>query len=103
MNLFGWCQLVLLLAFLTEWMSFDVAVTDSLPGPTISFVGRRIAFVLVVLFVHDLLMLGTVLLAYSKPTAAGVGTGALRFVWHWFTSLSGHTKSPRGVIPRRLS
>ena len=103
MNLFGWCQLAFLLTLLTEWLCFDIAVSNSLPGPAVSFVGRRIAFVLVVLFVHDLLMLGTVLLACGKPTAAGVGTGALGFVWHWFTSLSGHTKSHRRISPRVAS
>jgi hypothetical protein len=101
-NLFSGCQLILPLALLTEWMRFDVAVTDSLPGPTISFVGRRVAFVLVVLFVHDLLMLGTVLLAYSKPTAAGVGTGTLGFIRHGFTSF-GTYKKPPGISPRWLS
>ena len=99
MNFFSGRQLALLLALFTERMRLDVAVTDSFPCPAIAFVGCRIAFVLVVLFVHDLLMLGTVLLAYSEPTAAGVGTGALRFVWHWFTSLSGHTKSHRRISP----
>ena len=53
----------------------------------IYLIALAVAFVLVVLFVHDLLMLVTVLLAYSKPTAAGVGTGTLGFVGHWFTSL----------------
>jgi hypothetical protein len=76
-------------------MRFDVAVTDLFPGPAVSFVGRRVAFVLVVLFVHDLLMLGTVLLTLSEPTAAGVGAWTLGFVRHWFTSLSGHKKNHR--------
>ena len=98
-NFFSGRQLALLLALFTEWMSFDVAVTDSFPGPAVSFVGRRVAFVLVVLFVHDLLMLGTVLLTHGEPTATGVGTGTLGFVRHWFTSLSGHTKSHRRISP----
>jgi hypothetical protein len=93
--LFGRSELTLLLTFLTERMRLDVAVTDTLPSTTISFVGSRVTFVLVVLFIHCFLMLGTVLLAYSKPTAAGVSTGTFRFVWHWFTSLSGHNKSHR--------
>jgi hypothetical protein len=94
-NLFSGCQLVLLLALLTEWIRFYIAVTDSFPGPAVSFVGSRVAFVLVVLFVHYLLMLGTVLLAYSKPTAAGVGTGTLGFVWHWFASFRAYKKPPQ--------
>ena len=76
----------MLFALLTERMSFDVAIADSFPSPAISFVGCGVAFVLVVLFVHDLLMLGTVLLAYGEPTATGVGTGTLGFVWHLFAS-----------------
>ena len=99
MHLFSGCQLALLLALLTKRMSFDVAITDSFPSPAISFVGRRVAFVLVVLFVHDLLVLGAVLLTLSEPTATGVGAGTLGFVRHWSTSLSGHTKSHRRISP----
>ena len=76
----------MLLALLTKRMSFDVAIADSFPSPAISFVGCGVAFVLVVLFVHDLLMLGTVLLTHGEPTAAGVGTWTLGFVRHLFTS-----------------
>jgi len=67
-------------------MRLDVAVTDALPGTTIPLVGSGVAFVLVVSFVHDLLMLGAVLLTFSKPTAAGIGTGTFWFIWHGFTS-----------------
>jgi hypothetical protein len=80
--LFGRSELALLLTFLAERMRLDVAVTDTLPSTTISLVGSGITFVLVVLFIHCFLMLGTVLLAYSKPTAAGVSTGTFRFVGH---------------------
>jgi hypothetical protein len=86
MNLLGRGKLTLLLTFLTERMRLNVAVTNTLPGTTVSFVGSGVAFVLVVLFYNNLLMFGTVLLAISKPTAAGVGTGAFGFVWHQFTS-----------------
>jgi len=85
-HLLGRGKPTLFLALLTEWMRLDVAVTDALPGTTIPFVGSGVAFVLVVAFVHDFLMFGTVLLALSKPTAAGVGTGTLWFIWHGFTS-----------------
>ena len=87
MYLFGRSELTLPLALLTKRIRIDVAVTDAFPCTAISFVGGRVTFVLVVLFVHDLLMLGTVLLTFSEPTAAGVGAGTLGFVWHWFTSL----------------
>ena len=91
-------ELALFLALLTKRMQLDVAVSDALPSTTISFVGSRVAFVLVVMFVCRLLMLGTVLLAFSKPTAAGVGARTLRFVGHRFTSLSGQRKSHRGFL-----
>jgi len=85
-HLFGGSEPILFLAFLTKRMRLDVTVTDTLPSTTIPFVGSGVAFVLVVLFCHNLLMFGTVLLALGKPTAAGVGTGTFRFVWHGFTS-----------------
>ena len=71
---------------LTKRVGFDVAVPDTLPGPAIAFVGRRVSLVLVVAFCYHLLMLGAVLLAVCKPTAAWVSTRTLRFVWHRFTS-----------------
>ena len=87
MDLFGRHQLALLLALLAKGMQLDVAVADALPASAIAFVGLGVAFVLVVLFVHDLFMLGAVLLTLSEPTAARVGAGTLGFVWHGFTSL----------------
>jgi len=95
-NLFSWSDLSLFLTLLAERMRLDVAVTDTLPSTTISLIGSRVTFILVVMFVHCFLMLGAVLLTFSKPTAAGVSTWTLRFVWHRFTSLSGHRKSPAG-------
>ena len=80
-------QLALLLTFLAERMRLNEAVTDTLPSTTVPFVGCGVALVLFVLFVHDLLVLGTVLLTLSEPTAAGVSTGTFGFVGHWFTSL----------------
>jgi hypothetical protein len=79
-------------------MGFDIAVSDTFPGPAVAFVGSRVTLVLVVAFRDHLLMLGAVLLAVCKPTAAWVSTRTLRFIWHGFTSF-GHKKSPRGVFP----
>ena len=98
MYLFGGSEPTLFLALLTKRMQLDVAVTDTLPGTTVPFVRGRVTFILVVMFVHCLFMLGTVLLAVCKPTAAGVSAGTLWFVGHRFTSL-GHTKSPTGLLP----
>ena len=99
-DFFGRRQIALLLALLAKGMQLDVAVADALPASAVAFVGLGVALVLVVLFVHDLLMLGAVLLTLSEPTAAGVGAGTLWFIWHGFTSLSGHKKSPTGFLPR---
>ena len=99
-DLFGRRQLALLLALLAKGVQLDVAVADALPTSAVAFVGLRVSLVLVVLFVHDLLMLGAVLLTLSEPTAAGVGAGTLWFMWHGFTSLSGYKKSPTGFLPR---
>jgi hypothetical protein len=75
-----------LIALLAKRMGLDVAVPDTLPGPAIAFVGCRVTLVFIVAFCYHLLMLGTVLLAVCKPTAAWVSTRTLRFVWHRFTS-----------------
>jgi hypothetical protein len=99
--LFGRSELTLFLTLFTERMRLDVAVTDTLPSTTVSLVGSRVTFVLIVMFVHCLFMLGTVLPAFSKPTAAGVSTRTLWFVRHRFTSLSGHKKSPCRVDPAK--
>ena len=100
MDFFGRRQLALLLALLAKGMQLDVAVADAFPASAVAFVGLGVALVLVVLFVHDLLMLGAVLLTLSEPTAAGVGAGTLWFIWHGFTSLSGHKKNPAGLLPQ---
>lgn len=86
-DLFSRRQLALLLTLLAKGVQLDVAIADALPASAVAFVGLRVSLVLVVLFVHDLLMLGAVLLTLSEPTAAGVGAGTLWFIWHGFTSL----------------
>lgn len=82
MYLLGGYNQSLFLTLLAERVRFDVTVTDTLPSTTVPLIGCRVAFVLVVLFVHDLLVLGTVLLTHSEPTAAGVGAGTFGFVGH---------------------
>jgi len=99
--LFSWSKTALFLALLTKRMRLNVAVTDAFPSTTVSFVGYRVAFILVVMFIHCLLMFGTVLLTFSKPTAAGISTRTLWFVGHHFTSLLGIEKAPQDE-PTRL-
>ena len=96
--LFSRSESTLLLTFFTERMSFDVSVSDSLPSTTVSFVGLWVSLIPIVVFVYFLLMLGTVLVSFSKPTTSGVGTGTFWFVGHSFTSLSGHKKSHPGFL-----
>jgi hypothetical protein len=98
MDFFGRCEPALLLTFLTKRVRSDVTVSNTLPGTAISFVRSRITLELVVVFVHYYLVLGTVLLTFSKPTATGISTGTLWFVRHGFTSLSGHNKSHRRFL-----
>jgi len=84
--LFSGSERSLLLALLAKRVCLDVTVSDALPSTPVSFIRRRVTFVLVVVFVYLFLMFGTVLLAHSKPTAAGISAGTLWFVWHRFTS-----------------
>jgi hypothetical protein len=100
-NFLGRRQLALLLTLLAERVRLDEAVTDTLPASAVPFIGLGVTLILVVLFVHDLLMLGTVLLTYSEPTAAGIGTRTFRFVGHWFTSL-GIRKALRDYFHKAL-
>jgi hypothetical protein len=67
-------KLVLLLTLFAKGMGLNVAITNTLPSSTVSFVGSRITLELVIVSVHHFLVLGTVLLAFCKPTAAGVST-----------------------------
>ena len=90
-------KLISLLTLLTERMRLDVAVTDTFPCTTISFVGLRVTSVLVVELVCFLQMLGAVLLTnLSEEAATGIGTRPFWFVWHCVTSF-GIKKSPTGV------
>ena len=98
-DLFSRHQLALLLALLAKGMQLDVTIADALPASAVAFVGLGVSLVLVVLFVHDLLMLGAVLLTLSEPTAAGVGAGTLWFIGHE-VHLLGHKKSPAGLLPQ---
>jgi hypothetical protein len=91
--LFSWSKPAFFLTLFTKRMRFDVAVTDAFPSTTISFIGEWVTFILVVMFIHYLLMLSTVLLTFSKPTAAGISTRTLWFVGHHFTSLLGIEKA----------
>ena len=86
MDFFSSYNSSVLITLLTKRMGFDVAVPDPFPGPAVALVGCRVSLVLVVAFYYHLLMLGAVLLAVCKPTAAWVSTRTLRFVWHGFTS-----------------
>lgn len=92
------CDSTLLLTLLAKRMNFNVSVSDSFPSTAVSFVRLRVSLIPIVVFVYFLLMLGTVLVSFSKPTTSGVGTGTLWFIGHSFTSLSGHKKSHHGFL-----
>ena len=99
----GGSQLALLLALLAERVCFDKADADALPASAVAFVCLRLALEMVVMIVHLLLMLGTVLLADSKPTAAGVSAGTLGFVGHRVHLLAGKRKALRDCSHKALS
>ena len=94
MNLLDRGKPALFLALLTKRMRLDVAVADSLPRSAVGLVHLGGAVVFIIKGTLSLCVLGTVLLALCKPTAAGIGARTLWFVWHEFTSLSGIRKAP---------
>jgi len=102
MHLLGGCQLASAFTFLAEWVRLDEFISHALPCTTISLVGFRLALIMVVMMIHFLLMLCTVK-AVSQLGAAGMLARALGFPWHGFTSVSGHEKSPGGLLPRGCS
>ena len=101
--LLGGCQPTGFLALLAERVCLDKAVADTLPASTVAFVCLRLTLEMVVVIVHLLLMLGTVLLADSKPTAAGVSAGTLGFVGHRVHLLAGKRKALRDCSHKALS
>ena len=54
MDFFSSYNSSVLITLLTKRMGFDVAVPDTLPGPAVALVGRRVSLVLVVAFCHHL-------------------------------------------------
>jgi hypothetical protein len=91
--LLGRCQPTGSLALLAERVCLDEAVADTLPASTVAFVCLRLALEVVVMIVHLLLMLGTVLLVYGEPTAAGISAGTFGFVGHRVHLLAGKRKA----------
>ena len=67
-------KLALLLTLLAERVRFDVTVTDTLPRTAVPFLLYRIAVVLFVLLVNELLMLLAVA-AGHQLRAAGIAAG----------------------------
>ena len=82
---------------LAERMRRSVSVTDAFPCSAVFLIYVRTAFVFVVLPAGGCFMLLAVL-ALREVGTAGVGTGALGFSWHRFTSL-GHKKSLHRTLP----
>lgn len=99
MNLLDRCKPALFLALLTKRMRLDVAVTDAFPCTTVAFVRFGVTLIFVVEFAHDLLVFCAVLLAVSKPTAAGVSTGSFWFVWHGKPRFQGIRKASSELLP----
>ena len=97
MDFLCWYQLALLLAPLTQWVLLNIAVTDTLPSPSISTAYSRVSVILLIALGFSFYVFLTEP-TICKPWTAGVRTRALGFLWHRFTSL-GHKKSPTGLLP----
>ena len=69
------------LALLAQWVGCDIAVTNPLPCAAIPALAGRIALVLIVMRRDDFLVFLTIAPG-GQTRAAGLGTGALGFVWH---------------------
>ena len=69
------------LALLAQWVGCDIAVTNPLPCAAIPALAGRIALVLVVMRRDDFLVF-LAIAPGGQARAAGIGTGALGFVWH---------------------
>ena len=89
-----------LFATLTKRMLCDVSVSYAFPCTAVLLVDVWGTLVLVVLFPCDGCVLLTVL-PVSKVGTAGVRTRSFGSAWHWFTSISGHKKSPRRIAPTK--
>ena len=88
------------LALLAQWVGCDIAVTNPLPCAAIPALAGRIALVLVVMRRDDFL----VFLAIApgvQARAAGIGTGALGFVWHTDCRLLPAKRKPPQLFLRR--
>ena len=69
------------LALLAQWVGCDIAVTNPLPCAAIPALAGRIALVLVIMRRDDFLVF-LAIAPGGQARAAGIGTGALGFVWH---------------------
>ena len=80
------------LALLAQWVSCDLAVTNPLPCAAIPALAGWIALVLVIMRRDDFLVFLTIAPG-GQARAAGIGTGALGFVWHKLPPPSGKKKT----------
>lgn len=92
MDFFHRSQPSFLQTHLTQRMRRGVAVADSFPSPAILLVAVRRASVLVVPFPCNSFMLLTVL-PVREVWTAGIGAGALRFLWHAAPRFPGKRKA----------
>lgn len=99
-NLICRSQLSGLLAFLTERVFTDKAITNPLPCAAITPLTGRIAPVFVIMRRDNFLVFLTIA-PVGQARASGIGTGALGFVWHKLPPPFGQKESPRRLLPRR--
>ena len=99
-DLLGGGQPAFLLTQLAQRVLLDVPVADALPGAAIPTAYSRVTVVLLVAFSFRL---GVLLAepAVRQLGTAGVRTRSFGSAWQWFTSVSGHKKSPRRIAPTK--
>lgn len=91
-------DLAVLFALFTQRVGRNVAVTDSLPGAAVAFLGGGVALVFFIVFVFLLLMLRAEPGGGQLGTA-GMGAGCLGFVRH-LNHLLGKAKAPGECVSK---
>ena len=91
-NFLNWHVLTCKQTKLAEWMCLYIAVTNLLPGPSVSFLMGWVPLVSVVPLVLEPFMLRAILLL-GKVGTARICTGFLWFSWHFLLLPSGNKKA----------
>lgn len=97
MYFLGWCQFSVLLALFAQWVGRDISITNPFPCAAIATLAGWITFMSVIVRRNNFLVF-LAISPVSQSRTAGIGAGALWFVWHSCRLLSGHKESPRRFL-----